>query len=160
MTTRSRLAWIFVAAVLAAGTLTLPAAQRAGNQTAAVRAAIEAANKKFLDGTAKRDTAMIASTYTEDAEASPPQAEVVKGRAAIQKMWQSVLDSGIAAFDLVTTEVESTGDLAYEVGTWAMKTKDGKVVDHGKYCVVWKHVGGQWLLHRDIWNTNVPEAKK
>ena len=55
---------------------------------------------------------------------------------------------------------ESQGNLAYEVGTYAMKTKDGKVADRGKYCVVWKRVNGRWLLHRDIWSTNLPEAKK
>jgi hypothetical protein len=40
-----------------------------------------------------------------------------------------VLDSGITAIDLVTTEVESQGNLAYEVGTYAMKMKDGKVAE-------------------------------
>lgn len=40
-----------------------------------------------------------------------------------------------------------------------MKTKDGTVADRGKYIVVWKRVGGKWLLHRDIWNTSMPAAK-
>ena len=60
--------------------------------------------------------------------------------------------------ELNTSEVESAGDLAYEVGTYAMKTKDGKVADRGKYCVVWKRVNGQWFLHRDIWSTSLPAA--
>ena len=136
------------------------AAQRAGQGSAAVRAAIEAGTKKFVDGAAKHDAALIASAYTEDAEAFPPNSDKVKGRPALQKLWQSVLDSGIAAFELNTTEVDSEGHLAYEVGTYVMKTKDGKVADRGKYCVVWKRVNGQWLLHRDIWTTSLPEAKK
>ena len=134
-------------------------AQRAAG-VAAVRTAIEAGNKKFLDGAAKRDAALIASAYTEDAEAFPPNSELVKGKPALQKLWQSVLDSGIAAIDLKTTEVDANGPLAYEVGTYEMKSKDGKVADRGKYCVVWKQVNGQWLLHRDIWTTSMPEAKK
>jgi len=85
---------------------------------------------------------------------------LVRGRPALQKLWQSVLDSGIAAFELNTTEVEADGNLAYEVGTYAMKTKDGVVTDRGTYCVVWKRVSGQWLLHRDIWTTSLPEATK
>ena len=71
-----------------------------------------------------------------------------------------MLDSGITGIDLKTTEVESAGSIAYEVGTYVMKTKDGKVADRGKYCVVWKKVGADWLLHRDIWTTSLPEAKK
>jgi len=33
------------------------------------------------------------------------------------------------------------------------------VADRAKYVVVWKKVGGQWLLHRDIWNTSQPAPK-
>ncbi len=152
------LAALIVALVILGGLQAF--AQRAGGGNAAVRAAIEAGNKKFIDGAAKRDAALIASAYSEDAEAFPPNSDVVKGRPALQKLWQSVLDSGIVAFDLRTTEVEADGNLAYEVGTYAMKTKDGQVADRGKYCVVWKRVKGQWMLHRDIWSTSMPEAKK
>jgi ketosteroid isomerase-like protein len=127
---------------------------------AGVRAAIEAGNKKFSDGAAKKDAALIAAAYTPDGEAFPPNADIVKGRPALQKMWQSVLDSGITGIELATTEVESSGNIAYESGTYTMKTKDGKVADRGKYCVVWKRVANQWLLHRDIWSTSLPEARK
>ena len=145
-----------VLAVLVTGGGTLYA-QGGGN--APVRAAIEKANKKFVDGAAKGDAALIASTYTADAIAFPPNEEAVTGKPAIQKMWQSVLDSGITGFELNTTEVESSGNLAYEVGTYVLKMKDGTVADRGKYCVVWKRVGGEWLLHRDIWSTNMPVKK-
>jgi uncharacterized protein (TIGR02246 family) len=123
------------------------------------RAAIDAANKKFAAAFAKKDAAGVAAAYSPDANAFPPNAPIVKGRAAIQKMWQDVIDSGIADLSLATTEVESAGNLAYESGTYEMKTKDGKVADRGKYCVVWKKVNGQWMLHRDIWSTDMPAAK-
>ena len=134
--------------------------RRLSAQSGAVRAAIEAGNRKFTSGAAKGDASLIAAAYTSNAEAFPPNSDVVRGRPAIEKLWKSVLDSGINAIELVTTEVASQGNLAYEVGTYVMKMKDGKVVDRGKYCVVWKKVNGQWLLHRDIWSTNLPEAKK
>ena len=160
---RRQIAGSGIAAVMACGlavTTGKIAAQGKESGPAAVRAAIAAGNKKFIDGAAKHDASIMASAYTEDGEAFPPNSDVVKGRPALQKMWQSVLDSGIAGVELTTTEVEAEGNLAYEVGTYAMKTKDGKVADRGKYCVVWKRVGGQWLLHRDIWTTSQPEAKK
>ena len=147
------------AALLTAGTARPVRAQQAAGGNA-VRAAIEAGNKKFSDGAAKHDAALIATAYTADAEAFPPNSDVVTGRPALQKLWQSVLDSGITGIDLKTTEVESAGNMAYEVGMYTMKTKDGKVADHGKYCVVWKQANGRWLLHRDIWTTNMPEVKK
>jgi hypothetical protein len=33
------------------------------------------------------------------------------------------------------------------------------VNDRGKYIVIWRKVGCQWKLHRDIFNTNMPEKK-
>jgi ketosteroid isomerase-like protein len=29
-------------------------------------------------------------------------------------------------------------------------------VDQGKYIVIWKQDGGQWKLHRDIFNSSLP----
>lgn len=153
-------ALVLVAAWSAGPVAAQRSTRRPAADTGAVRAAIEAGNKKFSDGAAKHDAALLVTAYTIDAEAFPPNSEMVKGRPALQKLWQSVLDSGIAAVELKTTEVEAAGSLAYEVGTYAMKTKEGVVADRGKYCVVWKRVNGEWLLHRDIWTTSLPEAKK
>ena len=157
-TSHKSLARIALVAIVVLSGIALVAQKPAGAGNAAVRAAVEAGNKKFTDGAVKKDAALIAGAYTVDAEAFPPNSGVVKGRPALQKLWQSVLDSGIAGIELKTIEVESAGSFAYETGTYSMKTKDGKVADHGKYVVVWKQVDGQWLLHRDIWSTSVPAA--
>ena len=124
-----------------------------------VRAAIEAANKKFSEAFAKRDAAALAAAYTPDGQAFPPNSAVVSGRPALQKLWQAFLDSGPAAIELKTSEVESAGDAAYETGEYEIKGKDGKPLDRGKYIVVWKRTGGSWQLHRDIWNSSMPPAK-
>lgn len=151
----SRGAWRVVSVVAAMSV----AAVTAGAQDAAVRAAVEAGNKKFSALAASKDAAGLAALYTTDAEALPPNGDVVKGRPAIQAMWKGVLDSGVTGVDLATAEVEAQGPLAFEVGTYVIKVKDGAVADRGKYVVVWKKVGGQWLLHRDIWNTSQPPPK-
>ena len=65
----------------------------------------------------------------------------------------------LAGLDAMT-EVESGGNIAYESGTYELKTQDGRTADKGKYCVVWKKVNGQWMLHRDIWSTDMPAAAK
>jgi uncharacterized protein (TIGR02246 family) len=130
----------------------------ASAQSAAVRSAIEAGNKKFGAGVAKGDAAGVAGLYTEDAQALPPGGDAVKGRAAILKMWQGVFDAGIAGAVLTTLEVDVMGDTAAEVGTFLLTTKDGRTADRGKYIVLWKKVNGQWYLHRDIWNSSQPPA--
>ena len=120
------------------------------------RAAIEAVNKEFLAAFAKQDATRVASLYTANGEAFPPNAAVIRGRAGIAKMWQGVFAAGIASADLKTTEVHAEGPLAYEVGSYAMKLKDGTVADRGKYVVVWLKEDVKWRLHRDIWNTDLP----
>jgi ketosteroid isomerase-like protein len=145
-------------AVAAAVAVTLGVSASARAQDP-VRAAIESANRKFVAAFNKTDAPAVAATYSPDAYAFPPNAPLVKGREALQSMWQGVMNSGITSIAIATAEVESAGDIAYESGTYELKTKDGKVADKGKYCVVWKKVSGHWMLHRDIWSTDMPAPK-
>jgi hypothetical protein len=32
--------------------------------------------------------------------------------------------------------------------------KGGKVLDQGKYIVIWRHTGAKWMLMRDMFSTN------
>ena len=146
----------YLAVAMAAGAVTFGTSVSAQKD---LRAAIEAQNKRFVAAVAKADVAALGGLYTDEAQALPPNGDVVKGRAAIQQMWKSVFDSGIAAASLETADVEADGSLAYETGRYEMKLKDGKVADRGKYVVVWKRTGNEWRIHRDIWNTNMPAGK-
>jgi uncharacterized protein (TIGR02246 family) len=148
-------------AISAAATLVLIGigSAQAQDKPADVRAAIEASNKRQAEAVAKKDAASIAATYTPDALYFLPNKEPMKGRQAIQKHWQSILDSGVSSLTVKISELESSGDLADEVGTYEVKNKQGEVVERGNYCVVWKRVGGQWLLHRDI-STSMPVTKR
>lgn len=142
--------------VTIAAVAALVAFSTSAHAQAAARGRIEAQNQKFGAAIQKGDAAAIAALYTTDAEALPPNAEAVSGRDAIQKFWQSVIDSGIASAKLTTRDVQSAGDWAWESGEYALAGKDGAALDHGKYVVIWKRVQGQWHLHRDIWNSNQP----
>jgi ketosteroid isomerase-like protein len=122
------------------------------------RAVIEAEGKKFTAALKKGDAAALANMYTTDAKAMPPNDELAQGRAAIQKVWQGAIDAGIRDLSFEVLEVEKKGDSLYEVGKYKLNGADGKQMDHGKYLVVWKREGGQWKLHRDIWNSSMPAA--
>ena len=124
-----------------------------------VRPAIEAANKQFVNAFGKGDAAAVAALYTAEGQVLPPNGDVVAGRQAIQKFWQGAMDSGVKGAKLTTVEAFASGDTAYEVGQYELSAADGKVLDGGKYVVVWKRQGGQWRLHRDIWNTSRPPAR-
>jgi len=121
-----------------------------------LRSEIEAANGKFMDAVSKGDAAGLAGLYTDDGMLMPPNADFMKGGEAIQGFFQTLIDMGIQEITLESSEVEGYGDTAIEVGMFTLKTAEGQVVDKGKYIVIWKKVGGEWKLHRDIFNSSMP----
>jgi len=125
-----------------------------------VKAAIEAANAQVSVAVVKGDAAGLAALYSTDGHLMPAGSDPIRGTEAIQKFWQGGLDSGIAAIGLKTIEVFGHGPTVTEVGEYELRDKAGKVLDHGKYIVVWQHVDGKWKLLRDMFSTNVPPPKK
>lgn len=121
-----------------------------------LRGDIEAANQRFTSAFARGDTAGLAACYGAEGQVLPPNGEVVQGRAAIEGFWRMVLDAGISEVRLETAEVEGDGGSAYEVGRYTLTAGGGQVADRGKYVVIWRREGGEWKLHRDIWNSSVP----
>ena len=126
---------------------------------AEVRAAIESANARFSALAAQGDGAALAGLYATDGAVMPAGSEPIRGTEAIAKFWQSALNSGVAAIELKTVEVYGQGTTATEVGEYALHDKAGKVLDRGKYIVIWRHQDGQWKLLRDMFSTNVPPPK-
>jgi uncharacterized protein (TIGR02246 family) len=125
-------------------------------QTTDARPAIEAANRKVEAAWAKGDAAAMAALYTSTAVIMPSHAPSVSGAEAVAAFWKSGLASAQPPLKLTTTEVTTHGDTAHETGTWVMTAPDGKVIEKGNYIVIWKKEGGEWKLHRDIWNSDTP----
>ena len=116
------------------------------------RESIESVNRDFAAAFLRGDAEAVAELYTVDAELLPPGAEAVAGRPAIAAFWKGAIDSGVKDLVLTTVQVESAGDLAYEVGKVRLVANDGQVSED-RYLVVWKRESGKWQLHRDIWNS-------
>jgi ketosteroid isomerase-like protein len=67
-----------------------------------------------------------------------------------------VIGMGLKSVKLETAELDVLGDSAIEQGYFELGDGAGNVADRGKFLVVWKQQGGEWRLHRDIWNSSVP----
>ncbi len=119
----------------------------------AQKAAIEAANTKWVAFYNKGDFSGIASLYTADATAFPPGAAMVRGSAAIGAMWKGMAGQ-VTDPKLTTLDVKRLGPrAARELGTFSLKTKDATPKEIiGKYVVVWERIGSDWKLATDIWN--------
>lgn len=144
---------LFAALALAAcAALSLPA--HATDK--ASRAGIEAGAKALMDAVKAKDADAIAATYTDDAQMLPANGDIVRGKAAIRKLWQEWIDDGLTGLLLEPNEIEAAGALGYDVSMYKLYGKDNEVTDHGKSLVVWHRVKGKWKLHRDMWTTSMP----
>jgi len=102
-----------------------------------------------------KDAAKLAGFYTEDAVYMPPDAPMVKGRAAIEAHFKQELQQGYTNIKLTPMESAISGSQAYEAGTATITVPGGRT-ENGKYVVVLKQVGGAWKIAYDINNTDQP----
>lgn len=126
--------------------------------TTEISNAIIAANSKFMSVFQMGDAAGIANLYTENGQVLAPNSDFLTGRAAIQAVWQSILDFGAKEIKLEIIELEEHGDTVIEISNYTLFDDQGAKLDQGKYIVVWKQQDGQWQLHRDIFNSSMPAS--
>ena len=113
-------------------------------------------NSKFMSAVSDGDAARVVAQYTEDAQVLPPNADFASGKQEIQNLFQGFIDSGVKGMNLESIEIEGMGDTAFEIGKYTILGEGDQVLDNGKYIVIWKKVGEEWKLHRDIFNSNMP----
>jgi ketosteroid isomerase-like protein len=100
--------------------------------------------------------AALAALYADDAWIMPTASETIVGRDAIETFWKGALSSGIAHVSLKTLELYDGRDHCTEVGRYELRANSGKVLDVGKYIVIWHREHGHWTLLRDMFSTDLP----
>lgn len=128
-------------------------------QAAKTDPAISKLMKEFATAMSGKDAAKMAAFYTEDATFNPPNQPPVRGRAAIQAWMQKMYDEGSASLTLTPVESAVQGNVAYsyENYTFTFTPKGAPAMtEKGKSVVIFKQVGGKWLVAHDIFNSNDP----
>ena len=121
---------------------------------AEAKSEIATGNDKWIAAYSKGDTAALARLYTPGATVFPPGSPMVTGRAGIEKVWAAAIHNGLKIVSLQTVSIEQYGTVAREIGRFTVDSPNSPSPVEGKYVVIWKHVGGRWLLDSDIWNMN------
>jgi uncharacterized protein (TIGR02246 family) len=139
---------------LVAMALTLPHPALA--QGADVRAEAEKMDQAWQKAYNAGDAAALTALYTKDAKVMAPGAEAASGTKAIQALFEA--DVAQKAKNTLTQEdVVGFGDYALETGKYVATSADGKHVDHGSFMTLLKKADGGWKIHRDTWNSSMPQ---
>jgi ketosteroid isomerase-like protein len=112
-----------------------------------LRAVVRALNEQFLRNLRAGDVdALVDSFYAEDARVLPPNKPMVEGRAAIRELWRGALGR-VGDMTLETVDVQTSGDLAYEVGRFTMGGATGKYL-----VVLRRQTDGSWKAAADMFS--------
>jgi uncharacterized protein (TIGR02246 family) len=98
-----------------------------------------------------------AAFFTADGAFMVPHFEPAYGPKAVERLLRHFAEAGYEDLRLETVRVESSSDLAMEIGryTVAIRQSDGTfVADRGKYVKVWRRLGA-WLIVADSWSSNL-----
>lgn len=121
---------------------------------------IEAANQALSNYISKGDSVGLASAYSKEGAIMINNMPSVKGKENIMKVWGGFINAGVGHMSITTIEIWGNDDYITEEGLVTFETKNGTLIDKGKYLVLWKKEDGKWKLHRDIANSDLPSATK
>ena len=122
--------------------------------------AIRKLDKDWSAAAQTKDVDKTVSFYSDDASALPFNAPIATGKDQIRQVWAHLtsLPGFALTFGPTKIEVAKSGDLAYDLGTFELKTNDaqGNVnTEVGKYVVVWKkQPDKQWKAIIDMFSTD------
>ena len=119
------------------------------------RTAIDDENQKFMDNFKKGDSAALAAQYAADGTVLAPNADPVK-KDGLAAMWGSFIRSGVKELKVSPTDIAGNDEMLTETGVYELYGDNNKILDKGKYVVVWKNENGSWKIFRDIFNTSQP----
>ncbi|MCU1304222.1 MAG: hypothetical protein JWQ87_4506 [Candidatus Sulfotelmatobacter sp.] len=101
---------------------------------------------------------LAGALFAQDGAFMVPHYEPAYGPKAVERLLHQFADAGYEDLRLETSRVETSGDLAMEIGryTVAIRQPDGTIMaDRGKYVKNWRRLGA-WLIIADCWSSNLP----
>src|ERR1700683_738930 len=102
----------------------------------------------------------VAAMYAADGVVMAPNYEPSHGPKETERLFRQLADAGYEDLRLETLRVESSGEMAMEVGRYSVarhQSHGTTIADRGKYMKVWRRLG-TWLIVADSWNSNLAIA--
>lgn len=131
--------------------------------TSADKQQLQQAEARWNQAYAKHDAAALAAMYSDDASIANPGDNLVRGRAAIDKVTAAfAADPHLkVAFGANRIEIAHSGDLAYTRGQYTLTMTNASTnkpeMSTGHYLTVWKkQADGKWKAVEDFITPGAP----
>jgi uncharacterized protein (TIGR02246 family) len=118
------------------------------------RRAVEALLAKFVEGYNRKDVAVIAALFADDAVLVPP-GPMVTGKRAIAQDYRRRLEHGAEGLRLDLLQAEGSGDLAWAVGQFRVSVPgdDGRRLERrGNFTTLYRRQGDELLIRVHAFN--------
>jgi|GEM_PF-1634082 len=119
---------------------------------------IDIADRRFESKWRKKDHVGISMEYTENGVFMKPGVKPCIGRKAIAAEFKKSVQ-GVDKVEFFQDELEFYGDLTSAYQRAHMKGYVDSKKEHifeGSYIIYWKKVNGEWLIHHDMFNADLP----
>jgi uncharacterized protein (TIGR02246 family) len=100
----------------------------------------------------------VAGLFAGDGVFMAPRHDAANGQKAVERLLREFGETGYSDLRVETTRVDSSGDMAMEVGRYSVtiRLSNGTLTsERGKYVKVWRRLGA-WLILADCWSRNPP----
>ena len=112
-------------------------------------------NKRYRIALLSGDSAAFADLHHSATINMPPGAPVMTGQGPMGAMIEQMPAIGVTDYKLTTTNVYGGPEDVIEEGKYEIDTGKNKVMEIGKYIVIWKLDKDKWKIYRSIWNTDL-----
>jgi uncharacterized protein (TIGR02246 family) len=102
----------------------------------------------------------VAELFAADGLFMPPHREAAQGPKAIERVLRDHGETGYQDLRLETMRVDSSGDMAIEIGRYSLAVRQGNgttLADRGKFIHAWRRLG-VWLMVAACWSSDLPPA--
>jgi len=143
----------------------MPGASARADNAIPVDPEVLAGADKYLNAVLAGDAGSVAAMFREDAALMPSGCPLLRGRSAIERYYRDWLSSQakVTAFTFTHLESPVLGDTAFDVGTYKQTLALGSartVSVSGKYTVILKRTGGEWMIAYLIFNDDSPSKMR
>ena len=133
-----------------------PAQQSANASLEEAKKAIAASNEIYFQAFAKGDSSIFIDRYAKDCWIMPPNTPTLCGVDAPHEFFKTAYNKfGLRNGRLITIDVFGDGlEFVTEEGFWQSFDADNKLLDNGKFLVLWKKTPDGWKMFRDSFSSD------